>query len=116
MGKGIHGWIGGRYGSPTEYGLPLDDSYLFEGQEEEDEPDPLPCACKGEGWVGCDCTGRAGALDAEALEDALLLEPDPEPEAGAGGDDWTPVRIEGALPHGRAISEQHAAAGGHPAN
>lgn len=36
----IHGWIGSPWGgSPTEYGLPLDDSYLCE-QEPEEEEDP----------------------------------------------------------------------------
>ncbi len=81
--SGIHGWIGGRYGSPTEYGLPMDDSYLHEGQEEEEEPDPepQPCACAGAEWIGCAC--QAAAAD--------LVEEDFEIEAA--GDDWTPVRI-----------------------
>jgi hypothetical protein len=74
---GIHGWIGGRYGSPTEYGLPLDDSYLYEMEDpEEEDPEPQPCACAGAGWAGCECQPVA------ELEDQA-----------AGGDDWTPVRI-----------------------
>lgn len=45
----IHGWIGGRYGSPTEYGLPLDDSYLFEDEEEEEDPELISLAATPEG-------------------------------------------------------------------
>lgn len=87
----IHGWIGGRYGSPTEYGLPLDDSYLFEAWDEDDDETPLLCLCAGNGAAGCDCTGRPGEPTAEELEDALFLEPDLDADADAG-DDWTPVR------------------------
>jgi hypothetical protein len=77
MRNGIHGWIGGRFGSPTEYGLPLDDSYLYE--EEEEDPEPQPCACGGLEWIGCKCQPDL----VEACES-------PAP----AGDDWTPVKIE----------------------
>lgn len=83
MGNGIHGWIGGRYGSPTEYGRPLDDSYLFEENEEPEEEEPQPCPCAGAEWIGCYCQPLA---EAPAFED--LAEP-----AAPSGDDWTPVKI-----------------------
>jgi hypothetical protein len=87
MRNGIHGWIGGRHGSPTEYGLPLDDSYLFEGQEEDPEPDPRPCACAGLDWIGCDCQIRPNDPD---FEDLVEIMESPAP----AGDDWTPVKIK----------------------
>lgn len=83
---GIHGWIGGRHGSPTEYGLPLDDSYLFEDQEEPD-PEPQPCACAGLDWTGCECQPLPDDPD---FEDLVEIMETPTP----AGDDWTPVKIE----------------------
>jgi hypothetical protein len=83
---GIHGWIGGRYGSPTEYGLPLDDSYLYENEEEEPDPEPQPCACAGEGWIGCACQEAEDGPDLGDLVEILF-------EINRAGDDWTPVKI-----------------------
>lgn len=48
MRNGIYGWLGGRYGSPTEYGQPLDDSYLY---EDEEDPVEILEAPAGDDWT-----------------------------------------------------------------
>lgn len=80
MGKGIHGWIGGRFGSPTEYGLPLDPSYLYEEEDRAEDEPAQPCACQGAEWIGCECQ-----LSDDPEDWLPVLEED------GPDDDWTPV-------------------------
>lgn len=95
MGNGIHGWIGGRHGSPTEYGLPLDDSYLYEDEDAADPEPSQPCPCEGAEWLECVC--QAGQIE-KPLHDPDLMQREAE-KASHDGDDWTPVKIKETEPY-----------------